>query len=105
MDLVLLHHLDLTEGELIRSWGMLGQVVTHLFQLLAPLHIGLESDSRKDDANHEPLRDVEDMAVGKDRQEDSEQFPGDGDGDEGERSKLLEGIKDEALAQCAADTE
>ena len=40
LNLVLLHHLDLTERDLIGSGGMLGQVITHLFEFLVPLHVG-----------------------------------------------------------------
>lgn len=77
----------------------------HLLQLLRPLHICLESDSREDNGDHGPLLKRKLMSVCNNGQEDGEEFPGDGDSDKRERAVVLEGIKDEALAKGAADRE
>lgn len=45
------------------------------------------------------------MIIGHDREQDGEQFPGDGDGDEGQGSIVFQGIKDEALTQGATERE
>lgn len=104
-DLVLLHHLDLTERKLIRFWRVTWKLIAHLFQLFAPFDIRLKSNTREDDSNHEPLTDVEDMSIGDHRKEDGKELSRHGDSDQGQGSKMLEGVKDEALPDCSTDTE